>query len=151
MSDSDGQIFRGHDGWDWLQQAPPCCPPPNPPCGLSTEGPVVEADNGNIIVSSGDLTKTTKPLACKNGAEKRAVKLLLCCTFYWTSGAPVMFRTIVEEILSGASAGTETVMPSAAETALSFSPVASSSADCTLFFNPGTSNLPSAGQFQTCR
>jgi len=38
-----------------------------------------------------------------------------------------MFRTIVEEILSGASAGTETVMPSAAETALSFSPVASSS------------------------
>ncbi len=35
------------------------------------------ADNQNIIVDGGDLTKATKPLACKNGAKKAAVTLRL--------------------------------------------------------------------------
>src|SRR5262245_54539052 len=66
------------------------------------------------------------------------------------SGAPLIFKTMVDENLSGAPVGTKTVTPAASLTVFSFlrAPkkfVFKILADEISFFNPGTTSLPSSG------
>src|SRR5882724_9599130 len=68
-----------------------------------------------------------------------------------TSGAPLIFTTRVEQMLSGAVAGTSTMAPAGVAEVLSFVPLKRHAADSTSFRRPGTSNLPSAGQSNTWR
>src|ERR1035437_2442226 len=73
-----------------------------------------------------------------------------------TSGVPLLFKTTVEEILSGAISGTEIVTPFASlavfnclcqPSQLDFNKYALTTWLC----RPGTTSLPSVGQLKTCK
>ena len=73
------------------------------------------------------------------------------CATTSTSGLPTMPRAITDTTGSGAAAGTLTVGPWSPATTSSLEPPSSNAAETTLFRNPGTTSLPSAGQSKTCR